>query len=42
LYRSMNENAFLVLGESEVIPHHFQTRINREVNFCKIYKKSDQ
>ena len=40
LYRSLNKNGYLFLGEAEIPIEKFKNRLTRETNFCKIYRKS--
>ena len=39
LYRSLNTNGYLILGEVEVPVEGFKHKFKRENNFCKIYRK---
>ena len=39
LYRSLNKNGILFLGEAEMPVGKFKTKFIRETNFCKIYRK---
>lgn len=39
LYRSLNPNGYIVLGDSEVPGEEFKHKLRRENNFTKIYKK---
>ncbi len=38
LYKSLNKNGVLFLGEAELPPNKFKGKLNRTSNFCKIYK----
>lgn len=40
LYKSLNKNGYLVLGEAEVPIEGFKHKFRRENNFCKIYRKN--
>ncbi len=40
LYRSLNKNGYLVLGEAEVPVEGFKHKFRRENKCCKIYRKS--
>jgi len=39
LYRSLNPNGYLVLGEAEVPVEDFKKKFRRENKYCKIYRK---
>lgn len=39
LYKSLNLNGYLMLGEAEIPPDEFKHKFKRENNFCKIYRK---
>ena len=39
LYRSLNENGILFLGEAEMPLEKFKTKFKRETKLCKIYQK---
>ena len=40
LYRSLNKNGYLILGEAEVPVEGFKHKFRRENKCCKIYRKS--
>lgn len=39
LYKSLNLNGYLMLGEAEIPPDEFKHKFKRENNCCKIYRK---
>ena len=39
LYKSLNKNGYLILGEAEVPIEGFKHKFRRENKFCKIYRK---
>ena len=39
LYRSLNNNGYLILGEAEVPIENFRSKFKRVDNYCKIYQK---
>lgn len=39
LYRSLNKNGYLILGDAEFIPQDFKADFLRESNYCKIFRK---
>jgi len=39
LYKSLNQNGYLILGEAEVPIEGFNNKFRRENRFCKIYRK---
>ncbi len=41
LYRSLNNNGYLVLGEAESIPQEYKTKFRRENSYVKIFKKKE-
>lgn len=39
LYKSLNKNGYLILGEAEVPLEEFKYKFKRENSYCKIYRK---
>ena len=40
LYKSLNNNGYLILGESETPVEEFKSKFRNETNICKIYRKN--